>query len=109
MNYRLDIKKGLLVRSNDGTIASNQQSAISNQQSAISNQQSAIAFSLFSMSSIIFYCVYFLCSGFLPILLLSFYSAMRISPFIRLLLKSIAAACCLSPFNKSFVLYKERL
>jgi hypothetical protein len=30
MNYRLDIKKGLLVRSNDGTIASNQQSAISN-------------------------------------------------------------------------------
>jgi len=39
MNYRLDIKKGLLIRSNDGTIASNQQSAISNQQSAISNQQ----------------------------------------------------------------------
>lgn len=34
---------------------------------------------------------------------------MRAIPFIRLLLQSIAIACCFNPFNKSFVFYKERL
>ncbi|RUR06968.1 hypothetical protein, partial [Legionella sp. km772] len=63
MSYLLDIKQGLLVTPNGGSIASNQQSAISNQQSAISNQQSALDFPLFSFCSIIFYCVSFLCSG----------------------------------------------
>jgi len=92
MNYRLDIKKGLLVRSNDGTIAS--------------NQQSALDFTL-HFFSITFYCVYFLCSGFLLILLLCINSMMCISPFISLLLQSIATTRCFNPFNKSFVLYKE--
>ncbi len=59
MNYRLDIKKGL-VTSNDWTIAS--------------NQQPALDFTLFSFFSITFYYVYFLCSEFFfyPLTLLKF-------------------------------------
>ncbi|HAT1597666.1 TPA: hypothetical protein I8Y58_002930 [Legionella pneumophila] len=43
MSYLLDIKQGLLVTPNGGSIASNQQSAISNQQSAISNSSPFIS------------------------------------------------------------------
>jgi hypothetical protein len=43
INYRLDIKKGLLVSSNDETI-------VSTQHSALSTQHSALVFHLYSLS-----------------------------------------------------------
>lgn len=57
MHYRLDIKKGVLVTSNDWTIASTQ-------------QQSILDFPLFSFLSITFYYISFVRSS-----CLSFYSA----------------------------------
>lgn len=95
MSYRLDIKKGLLVTSNDWTISS--------------NYQSAVDFILFSFFSITLYSVWFIRTGFLLILASRFYLMMCISLFILLLVQSIATGCCFNPFNKSFLVCKERL
>ncbi|MFO9238209.1 hypothetical protein SC979_08900 [Legionella pneumophila serogroup 1] len=109
MNYLSDVKQGLLVTPNGGSIVSNQQSAISNQQSAISNQQSALDFPLFSFFSIIFYCVSFLYSGFCFLSLLCLNPMLHVRAFTLMLFQSIAADCVQTHLMTRFLLCKERL
>ncbi|HAT7747616.1 TPA: hypothetical protein ACWM1T_001763 [Legionella pneumophila] len=89
MNYLLDINKGLLVTSND------------------SNQH--WIFPYFHFTPFIFYCVYFLYSGFCFISLLYLNPMGLVCAFSLLLSQSIAADCVLFSLNDSFLLCKERL
>ncbi|MDI9818193.1 MULTISPECIES: hypothetical protein [unclassified Legionella] len=94
MSYRLDIKKEVLIRSNDRTIAS--------------KQQSALDFPLFSSFSITLHGVSFLYSESCFISLLYLNPMVHVCAFIPLC-QSIAADCIIFLLNGSVLLCKERL
>ncbi|HCD9576563.1 TPA: hypothetical protein NGJ40_002956 [Legionella pneumophila] len=102
MNSLLDIKQDLLVVPNGETIASNQASKQS-------INQSILDFPLFSLFSIIFYCISFLYSGFRFISLRGFYPMLHVRAFTPKLCQSTAADCILFSLNDSFLLCKEHL
>ncbi|HAT6955968.1 TPA: hypothetical protein JAN72_04205 [Legionella pneumophila] len=106
MNSLLDIKQDLLVVPDGETIASNQAIKQSSNQAI---KQSTLDFPLFSLFSIIFYCISFLYSGFRFISLRGFYPMLHVRAFTPMLCQSTAADCILFSLNDSFLLCKEHL